>query len=91
MVKKYPTPRALETTLKQRKGYHEKWDMNKQKMVDKFFTHYSQFNKFKMPRGDFNWLWYYAMQQMGDDESVKQSQELCEKLEKHNEASANIA
>jgi hypothetical protein len=31
------------------------------------------------------------MQQMGDDESVKQSQELCEKLEKHNEASANIA
>ena len=91
LVSKYPTPEALETTLKQRKGYHEKWDMDKQKTVDKFFVHYPQFNKFKMPAGDFNWLWYYAMQQMGDDESAKKSQELRAKLEKRNRLSANIA
>ena len=91
LVNKYPTPEALETTLKQRKGYHEKWDMDKQPTVDKFFVHYPQFNKFKMPEGDFNWLWYYAMQQMGDDESAKHSKKLREKLEKRNEVSANIA
>jgi ABC-2 type transport system permease protein len=91
LVNKYPTPEALETTLKQRKGYHEKWDMDKQATVDKFYKHYPQYSKFKMPEGDFNWLWYYAMQQMGDDESMKQSTELREKLQKRNEISANIA
>jgi ABC-2 type transport system permease protein len=91
LINKYPTPEALETTLKQRKGYHEKWDMDKQATVDKFFKHYPQFNKFKMPEGDFNWLWYYAMQQMGDDESQKQSQDLRQKLQKRHEASVNIA
>ncbi len=91
LVNKYPTPEALETTLKQRKGYHEKWDTDKQPTVDKFYAHYPQFKKFKMPEGDFNWLWYYAMQQMGDDESAKQSKELREKLQKRNKLSANIA
>ena len=31
LVNKYPTPEAMETTLKQRKSYHEKWDLDKTK------------------------------------------------------------
>ena len=44
-----------------------------------------------MPASDFNYLWYYAMQQMGDDDAAKQTQELREKLEQRNVASTTIA
>jgi ABC-2 type transport system permease protein len=36
---KYPIPEALELTVKQRNAYHEKWDMDKQETLDKFYTH----------------------------------------------------
>ena len=63
----------------------------KQSTINSFFSHYPQFKSYPIPEGDFNWLWYYAMQQMGDDESVKDAKELHEKLVKRNEVSANIA
>lgn len=91
LVTTYPVPEALETTLKQRKGYHEKWDMDKKATMDKFFAHYPQFKSFAKDNGGFNWLWYYAMQQMGDDESAKYAKELQEKLESRTTVSSNIA
>ncbi len=93
LVNKYPVPEALETTLKQRKGYHEKWDMPKNATMDKFFAHYPQYKKYPVPEEEFNWLWYYAMQQMGDDESLESSKEMKEKIllrEKSSRAIANI-
>ena len=41
--------------------------------IEKFYKHYPQFSSFGYPKESFNWLWYYAMQQMGDDESKAQS------------------
>jgi ABC-2 type transport system permease protein len=91
ILNKYPVPEALELTLKQRNAYHEKWDMNKQETLDKFYNHYSQFKSYPLPNTEFSWLWYYAMQQMGDDESAVQSQELATKLEQRNNFSHTIA
>ncbi|PWK22359.1 ABC-2 type transport system permease protein [Arcicella aurantiaca] len=91
LVHKYPTPEALATTLKQRKSYHEKWDKDKRVSIERFFVHYPQYKKIIIPEGDFNWIWYYAMQQMGDDESVKEATELMKKLELRNSVSTNIA
>ena len=88
---RYPVPEALETTLKQRKGYHEKWDIDKEITMNKFYAHYPQFNKFSLPEGDFSWLWYYAMQQTGDDAAAIQSKELRKKLEQRNKASITIS
>ncbi|MCX2678679.1 DUF3526 domain-containing protein [Galbibacter sp. EGI 63066] len=88
---RYPIPEALETTVKQRRGYHEKWDMDKELTMDKFYAHYPQFKKFTLPEGDFSWLWYYAMQQMGDDETSEQSTALREKLGQRNTAASWIA
>lgn len=88
---RYPLPEALETTVKQRRGYHEKWDMDKELTMDKFYAHYPQFKKFTLPEGDFSWLWYYAMQQMGDDETSEQSTALREKLGQRNTAASRIA
>ena len=91
IVNKYPVPEALELTLKQRNAYHEKWDMDKKETLNKFYNHYPQFKKYPLPDTEFSWLWYYAMQQMGDDESAIQSKELEIKLKQRNQASQNIA
>ncbi|MGS2740998.1 ABC transporter permease [Sinomicrobium sp. M5D2P17] len=91
LQKRYPLPEALETTVKQRKGYHEKWDMDKKLTMDKFYAHYPRFKKYTLPEGDFSWLWYYAMQQMGDDETAEQSATLREKLGQRNTAASRIA
>ncbi|HJT74272.1 MAG TPA: DUF3526 domain-containing protein [Chitinophaga sp.] len=86
----YPVPEALQTVLKQRQGYHEKWDMNKSVTMDKFYAHYPQFKKYQLKGEEFNWLWYYAMQQMGDDDAARYSKALEEKLRKREEISARI-
>lgn len=91
IVNKYPVPEALELTLKQRNAYHEKWDMDKKATMEKFYSHYPQFKRYILPDTEFSWLWYYAMQQMGDDESSVQSKELETKLKQRNQASQNIA
>lgn len=91
IINKYKTPEALELTLTQRNAYHEKWDMDKQETLDKFYKHYPQFKNYPLPQKEFSWLWYYAMQQMGDDESAVQSQELESKLQQRNRASEVLA
>ncbi|SEO15268.1 ABC-2 type transport system permease protein [Flavobacterium sp. CF108] len=91
IINKYKVPEALELTLTQRNAYHEKWDMDKQKTLDKFYKHYPQFKHYTLPESEFSWLWYYAMQQMGDDESAVQSKELESKLEQRNNTSEWIA
>lgn len=91
IINKYKVPEALELTLTQRNAYHEKWDMNKQATLDKFYKHYPQFKNYPLPETEFSWLWYYAMQQMGDDESAVQSKELESKLEQRNNTGELIA
>lgn len=91
VVNKYPVPEALELTVKQRNAYHEKWDMEKKITMDKFYNHYPQFKTYTLPDKEFSWLWYYAMQQAGDDDSAKESQELEAKLQQRNTASQFIA
>jgi ABC-2 type transport system permease protein len=84
-VNLYPVPEAFNTVLESRDGYHNKWDMPKEPTVAKFHKHYPQFSQFKHPEAkDYSWLWYYAMQQMGDDEAVTESLNFKEKLKKRN-------
>lgn len=78
----FPVSEALDTVVQQRESYHEKWDKDKNVALDKFFEHYPQLKKYNIRKDIFTWGWYYAMQQMGDDESEKQSNELFEKLKK---------
>ena len=80
LLNRYPLPEAFATTVKQRKGYHEKWDLPKQPTLDKFYAHYPRYRNLPLPKTTFNWTWYYAMQQMGDDESATESEQLRQKL-----------
>ena len=40
-----PVPEAAETAIKQREGYHEKWDMPKKPTMEKFYAVYPQYRK----------------------------------------------
>jgi len=87
----YPVPEALEMVVKQRQGSHEKWDMEKSITMTKFYAHYPQFRKYPLPKTQFSWLWYYAMHQMGDDESVEETTRLNQKLLERERVSKSIA
>ncbi len=91
IVARYPVPEALATTLKQRKGYHEKWDMDKTATVEKFYAHYPQLRQTATVPAAFEWLWYYAMQQLGDDESARESGDFRTKVGQREAASRSIA
>ncbi|UZO80713.1 DUF3526 domain-containing protein [Aquimarina sp. ERC-38] len=88
---KYPIPEALSTAIAQRDGYHVKWDTDKATTIEKFYQHYPQFKEYGYPTEGFNWLWYYAMQQMGDDDSKKERDALNEKIKLREQASRNLA
>lgn len=91
LTNRYPVPEALAAMVKQRDGYHEKWDMDRKLTMDKFYAHYPQFEKYGVPAGNFSWLWYYAMQQMGDDESMEESRAMREQVLQRERASRSLA
>ncbi|MDQ0638248.1 ABC-2 type transport system permease protein [Pedobacter sp. W3I1] len=71
LTRKYPVPEALQHVINQREGYHEKWDMAKEITMKPFFEHYPELKKYPFPKDKtFSWFWYYAMQQMGDDQAA---------------------
>lgn len=91
LIARYPVPEAQATTLAQRRGYHEKWDTDKTATVEKFYAHYPQFRQVPITEMPTDWRWYYAMQQLGDDESAEQAGDLRQKLQQRERASLTIA
>jgi ABC-2 type transport system permease protein len=90
LVTNYPVPEAFGTAVANRDGYHRKWDESKEHTMEKFYAHYPQFKKYTLPKQEFNWLWYYAMQQMGDDDAATQSNAMQQKLTQRNNWSNSI-
>ncbi|GAB3522095.1 DUF3526 domain-containing protein [Emticicia fontis] len=81
IVNLYPVPEAFSTVLESRDGYHTQWDKPKEPAIQHFYQRYPQFRQFKHPEGaDYSSLWYYAMQQLGDDEAISQANALKDKL-----------
>ncbi len=81
----YPTPEAYSAMLESRDGYHNKWDEPIGPTLEKFRKLYPQFAAYEHPEGaPFGWLWYYAMQHLGDAEGATATAELREKLRQRN-------
>jgi len=88
----YPIPEAYSTIIESRDGYHNKWDEPKAPTINKFVEHYPQLRKYEHPEGkNFSWFWYFAMQQMGDDEAADVSRTTKEKLEARDQISRAVA
>ena len=92
VTSRYPVPEALTTMIKQRDGYHQKWDTNKKETMEHFYQIYPQFEKYGYPPEEgFSWLWYYAMQHLGDAESRDESEAMRNKMLQRQKMSQQIA
>ncbi len=87
----YPIEDTFAMTIKQRDEYHKKWDTDKKETLEKFYKHYPQFTKYGIKDKGFSWLWYYAMQQMGDDESKLEREAMYLKINKRETLSKAIS
>lgn len=84
----YPVPEAYGTVLESRDGYHTQWDKPKEPTIKSFHQQYPQYSAYHHPEGaSFSWLWYFAMQQMGDDQAAEDAKALKEKLRLRNKFS----
>jgi ABC-2 type transport system permease protein len=85
---KYPIPEAYSTLIKQRDGYHTKYDKNKDSTVQTFFRYYPEYKKYVWDKPTFNYIWFYAMQHLGDEEAREESRAMQLKLKQRSRASA---
>jgi ABC-2 type transport system permease protein len=77
----FPIPEAMSAVIQNREGYHSQWDKPKEPTLEKFYAKYPEYTEFIHPKeADFSWLWYFAMQQAGDDEAGAQVEGLKAKL-----------
>lgn len=81
----FPVSESMETTVEQREGYHEKWDQPKSVTMEKFYLKYPEYREFPIPEDKFSWGWYYAMQQIGDEDSADAAARYREKLDQRND------
>ncbi|WP_051349988.1 ABC transporter permease [Dyadobacter alkalitolerans] len=89
--KRIPVPEAAETAIRQREGYHAKWDEPKMPTMEKFYAVYPQYRKYPIPEDKYSPGWYYAMQFSGDLESAHSSEKLFDKLMQRQTWSEHIA
>jgi ABC-2 type transport system permease protein len=80
----FPVSESMETAVEQREGYHEKWDKPKRETMVRFYQKYPEYKDFPIPEDKFSWGWYYAMQQMGDEDSADAAARFREELEQRN-------
>lgn len=88
---RYPVKEAYSTFIKQRDGYHTKWDQNEDSTMQAFFRHYPQFRNYVWNSPKFNYMWYYAMQQLGDDEAAPDSGAMRRKLRQRQQSAGITA
>jgi ABC-2 type transport system permease protein len=87
----FPVSESMETAVEQREGYHEKWDQPKRETMQRFYARYPKFREFPIPEDKFSWGWYYAMQQMGDEDSADAAARYRAKLEQRNDFTKRAA
>lgn len=88
IIQQYPVPESLSTMVKQRDGYHKKWDISQDSTMALFAKAYPQLAHYKWTSEGFNWLWYYAMQHLGDVDATSERQLFMQKLSQREKASA---
>ncbi len=91
LMVRYPVKEAYRTFIRQRDGYHTKWDADADSTMAAFFRHYPQFRNYTWSSPKFNYMWYYAMQQLGDDEAAPDSEAMRRKLQQRQASAAAAA
>lgn len=86
-----PVSESFEVTVRQREGYHNKWDQAKRETMSRFYEIYPEYRSVPIPEDKFSWGWYYAMNLMGDLESANSTAQYTEKLRKRDQLTNRAA
>ena len=86
-----PVSGAFEVALRQREGYHSKWDRPHQETLQAFYARYPEHAGYAAPSDKFSWGWYYAMQQMGDEDARTAALALSETMRQRERWSRRLA
>ncbi|WUR15633.1 DUF3526 domain-containing protein [[Empedobacter] haloabium] len=62
-----PVSKGAELALAQRQAVHTAWDRPKEETMAQFFRTHPEWRDTPALTGKFQWKWYYAMHQAGDD------------------------
>jgi ABC-2 type transport system permease protein len=69
------SPKGGDVVLTQREAVNDAWDLPKESTMDAFVATHPQFADKVAMESAFEWKWYYAFQQVGDQKAASISQE----------------
>ncbi len=64
-----PLPSGAEILMLQRETVNDAWDLPKDVTMDAFFERHPEWSDYKRVESAFEWPWYYAFQQVGDQKT----------------------
>jgi len=73
-----PVPKGGELLLTQRETVNDAWDFPREATMTPFYERHPEWANAKPVSEGFDWYWYYAFQQVGDQRVEKMSQKLHE-------------
>lgn len=91
ITRKYPVPESLSTMLKQRDGYHKKWDVPEDSTMKLFYKEYPEYVTYKWTQEGMSWIWYYAMQHLGDVDARPERELFMQKLQQREDLSKKLS
>ncbi len=75
-----PVSKGAELSLVQRQAVHSAWDQPKQQTMERFFRTNPEWRGTPPATEAFQWKWYYAMHQAGDDAVAEEVREYREAM-----------
>jgi ABC-2 type transport system permease protein len=69
-----PLPDGAEIILTQREAVNEAWDLPKSATMEAFLERHPEWTAYSEISRPFEWKWYYAFQQVGDERAERLSQ-----------------
>ena len=61
-----PVPSGAEILMLQRETVNDAWDLPREVTMDAFFERHHEWSDYQPVKSSFEWQWYYAFQQVGD-------------------------
>lgn len=68
-----PIPSGADILMLQRETVNDAWDLPRDVTMDAFFSKHPQWSDYEPVSSSFEWQWYYAFQQVGDQRTEQLS------------------
>ena len=86
-----PGVKGSDVSLVQREAVNDAWDLPKSVTMERFYASHPEWSDSPPLGEDFHWKWYYAFQQVGDEEAADLAREYREAMLARDELTASVA